>query len=221
MGEHGLRTTWNCCQTVKGREPGRRTGCGLGGAMDVFKRAKGIMLAPETEWPEIEQEPGTPAYLFTNYVVYLAAIPPIAGFVGGSIIGITVPPMGTFRVPLFAGLLGAVIAYVMSFLIVYAVAIIIDQLAPRFGGQKDFANALKLTVYCFTPYWVGGIFGLMAGTRFLAYVIALFGVYLLSIGLPRLMKPPPDRQVAYVVAAAACTIAIVGVITLIEVAFVT
>jgi cation transporter-like permease len=189
--------------------------------MDVFKRAKGIMLAPETEWPEIEQEPGTPAYLFTNYVVYLAAIPPIVGFVGGSIIGITVPPMGTFRVPLFAGLLGAVIAYVMSFVIVYAVAIIIDQLAPRFGGQKDFANALKLTVYCFTPYWVGGIFGLMAGTRFLAYVVALFGVYLLSIGLPRLMKPPPDKQVAYVVTAAACAIAIMGVITLIEVAFVT
>ena len=37
--------------------------------MDVFNRAKGIMLAPETEWPEIEKEPGTPAWLFTNYVV--------------------------------------------------------------------------------------------------------------------------------------------------------
>ncbi|MGZ3550454.1 MAG: Yip1 family protein, partial [Vulcanimicrobiaceae bacterium] len=65
------------------------------------------------------------------------------------------------------------------------------------------------------------IFGLVAGTRFLAYVIALFGVYLLSIGLPRLMKPPPEKNVGYVAAAAACAIAIVGVITLIEVAFVT
>ena len=60
--------------------------------MDVSKRVKGIMLAPETEWSEIEKEPGTPAWLFTNYVVYLAAIPPIAGFIGGSLIGITVPP---------------------------------------------------------------------------------------------------------------------------------
>jgi hypothetical protein len=189
--------------------------------MDVFKRVKGIMLTPETEWPAIELEPGTPAYLFSGYVVYLAAIPPIAGFIGSSIVGVTVAPMGTFRVPLFAGLLGAVIAYLLSFVIVYAVAIIIDQLAPRFGGQKDFANALRLTVYCFTPYWVAGIFQLVAGTRFLAYVIALFGVYLLSIGLPRLMKPPPDKKVGYVVAAAACAIVIVGVITLIEVAFVT
>ncbi len=189
--------------------------------MDVFKRVKGIMLAPETEWPQIEQEPGTPAYLFAGYVVYLAAIPPIAGFIGGSIVGVSVAPMGTFRVPLFAGLLGAVIAYLLSFVVVYMVAIIIDQLAPRFDAQKDFANALKLTVYCFTPYWAAGIFGLMAGARFLAYVMALFGVYLLSIGLPRLMKPSPEKNVGYVAAAAACAIAIVGVITLIEVAFVT
>jgi len=132
-----------------------------------------------------------------------------------------VPSIGTFRVPLFAGLLAAVIAYLLSFVIVYAVAIIIDQLAPSFGGRKDFANALKVAVYCFTPFWVGGIFGLMAGTRFLAFVIALFGVYLLSLGLPRLMKSPPDRTVGYVAAVAGCAIAIVGVITLIEVAFVT
>ncbi|HEY2136530.1 MAG TPA: Yip1 family protein [Xanthobacteraceae bacterium] len=189
--------------------------------MDVFKRVKGIMLAPELEWPAIEHEPGTPAYLFSGYVVYLAAIPPLAGFIGSSIIGVTVAPVGTFRVPLFAGLLGAVIEYVLSFVIVYAVAIIIDQFAPRFGGKKDFPNALKLTVYCFTPYWVGGVFQLMAGTRFLAYVVALFGVYLLSMGLPRLMKPPPDRSTAYVVVAAACAIAIVAVISLIENAFTT
>jgi len=189
--------------------------------MDVFNRAKGVMLAPETEWPEIEKEPGTPAFLFTNYVVWLAAIPPIAGFIGGSLIGITVPALGTFRVPLFAGLLSAVIAYLLNFVIVYAVAIIIDWLAPRFGGQKDFASALKVAVYCFTPYWVGGIFQLMAGTRFLTYVIGLFGVYLLSLGLPRLMKSLPDRTTGYVAAVAACAIVIVGAIMLIEVAFVT
>src|SRR5437879_4060261 len=95
-----------------------------GDAMDIVKRVKGILLTPETEWPEIEHEPGTPAFLFPNYVVYLAAIPPIAGFIGSSIIGVTVPAVGTIRVPLFAGLLGAVIAYVLSFVVVYAVAII-------------------------------------------------------------------------------------------------
>jgi Yip1-like protein len=189
--------------------------------MDMVKRVNGVMLTPELEWLAIEQEPGTPAYLFANYVVYLAAIPPIAAFIGGSIIGVTVPPLGTIRVPLFLGMLGAVIGYVLSFVIVYVVAIIIDQLAPRFGGLKDFGNALKLTVYCFTPYWVSGIFQLVAGLRFLAYVVALFGVYLLWTGLPRLMKVPPEKITGYTAAAALCAIVIVFVITVIEEALLT
>jgi len=184
--------------------------------MDFVKRVKGILLTPETEWPEIEQEPGTPAYLFPNYVVYLAAIPPIAGFIGGSIIGVMVPPIGIIRVPLFTGLLGAVIGYVLSFAIVYVVAIIIDQLAPRFGGLKDFSNALKVTVYSFTPYWIAGIFQLIAGLRFLSIVISFFGVYLLWLALPRLMKVPPEKAVAYVAVSAACAIVMVAVVRLIE-----
>jgi hypothetical protein len=183
--------------------------------MDIIGRVKGILLTPETEWVAIEPEPGTPAYLLANYVVYLAAIPPLAGFIGSSVIGVA-GPGGTYRVPLFAGLLGAVIAYVMSFAIVYLVAIIIDQLAPRFGGQKDFANALKATVYSFTPYWVMGVCQLIPGLRFVGYVVAFFGVYLLWLGLPRLMKVKPDSAVPYVAATAACAVAAVIAVTLLE-----
>ena len=188
--------------------------------MDLVQRVKGILFTPEAEWLAIEHEPGTPAFLFSNYVVYLAAIPPLAGFIGNAIVGVATPT-GTIRVPLFAGLLGAVIAYVLSFIIVYAVAIIIDQLAPRFGGVKDFPSALKVTVYSFTPYWIAGILHLVAGLRFVAVVVALFGIYLAWLGLPRLMRASADKAMTYVVAAAACAIAIVAATTLIEAAFLT
>ena len=188
--------------------------------MDIVGRVKGILLTPELEWKAIEHEPGTPAHLFPNYVVYLAAIPPLAGFIGSSIIGVAVPG-GTYRVPLFAGLLGAVMAYVLSFAVVYAVAIIIDQLAPRFGGEKDFPSALKVTVYAFTPYWVLGFFQLIGGLRFVGYVGALFGIYLLWLGLPRLMKAAPDKAVPYVAATAGCAIVALAIIALIEAVFLT
>jgi hypothetical protein len=183
--------------------------------MDVFGRVKAILFTPETEWPAIEQEPGTPAYLFSNYVVYLAAIPPLASFIGTSIIGVPVPSIGTVRVPLFAGLLSAVIAYVLSFAVVYVVAIIIDQLAPRFGGVKDFGNALRVTVYSFTPYWVGGVFSLFSAMRFVGTVVAFFGIYLMWLGLPRLMKVPPDKAFVYVAATVVCAVAIMFVVGLI------
>jgi len=189
--------------------------------MDIVSRVKGILVAPEAEWAAIEKEPGTPGYLFPNYVVYLAAIPPVAGFIGSAIIGVAVPAIGTVRVPLFIGLLGAVIGYVLSFLVVYVVAIIVDQLAPRFGGTKDFTSALKVTVYSFTPYWLGGIFDLMAGLRFVAFLAALYGLYLLWTGLPRLMRAPSDRAVAYVAATAGSAFAIMLVLGLILAALLT
>src|SRR5262249_30900248 len=152
------------------------------------------------------------AYLFANYMAYVAAIPPIAGFVGMSIIGVSIPSVGTFRVPLIAGLLAAVISYLLSFAIVYAIAIIVDQLAPRFGGQKDFGNALRVTVYSFTPYWVAGLCQLVPSLRFVGYVVAFFGVYLVWTGLPRLMKVPADKAIVYVVAAVVCAAVITFVI---------
>lgn len=184
--------------------------------MDLVSRVKRILVAPEAEWAVIEKEPGTPAHLFPSYVAYLAAIPPVAGFIGSTIIGVAVPGVGTIRTPLFAGLLGAVIAYLLSFAVVYAVAVLIDQLAPRFGGTKDFPNALKATVYSSTPYWLAGIFYVMAGLRFVASVAALYGIYLLWTGLPRLMRVPSDRTPAYVATAAAVAFAIMLVIGVIE-----
>jgi hypothetical protein len=184
--------------------------------MDLASRLKGILVAPEAEWALIEKEPGTPGYLFPTYVAYLAAIPPVAGFIGSAIIGVAVPGIGTIRVPLLAGLLGAVIAYLLTFAVIYAVALLIDQLAPRFGGTKGFPNALKATVYSLTPYWLAGIFYVMAGLRFVTYVAALYGIYLLWTGLPRLMRTPRDRAAAYVAAAAGGAFAVMLVIGVIE-----
>ena len=85
--------------------------------MNLVERVKAILLTPKTEWPVIEREPGDVKYLFTNYVAILAAIPAIAGFIGGSIIGFNVPTVGTIRLGIGAGILNAILTYVMAFVI--------------------------------------------------------------------------------------------------------
>jgi hypothetical protein len=52
-------------------------------------------------------------------------------------------------------------------------------------------------------------------------VAALFGIYLLWLGIPRLMKAPPDRAVPYVATTAACAIVALAMIALIEAVFLT
>src|SRR5262249_61132291 len=79
------------------------------------------------------------------------------------------------------------------------------RLAPRFGGEKTFANAVKLSVYSPTPLWLAGIFLLIPGLNFLL-ILGVYGVYLLWTGLPLLMRVPTDKALPYAVVVTACAL---------------
>lgn len=78
--------------------------------MNLTARAKNIIVSPDTEWPVIAAETTPARDLILGYVLPLAAIGAIAGFIGGSIVGMTMPYVGTYRVPIVSGLLGVVLA---------------------------------------------------------------------------------------------------------------
>jgi hypothetical protein len=166
----------------------------------LVERVKAILLTPQTEWPVIAREPGAASVLFTRYVAILALIPALAGFIGMSLVG--------SYVPFISGLISAVVSYVMTFVVVYVVALIVDALAPTFDAQKNFPNALKLTVYSFTPFWLAGIFLLVPGLSFLR-VLGLYGIYLAWVGLPPLMLAPRDKALAYAATAVVCAVILV------------
>jgi len=107
------------------------------------------------------------------------------------------------RAPIFDGLFGAIFGYVAAFASVLLLGLIIDLLAPLFGGRKDFASAFKLAVYSYTPVWLAGIFLLLPGLRFLA-LAGFYGVYVLALGVPRLMKPPEQKTPTYTAAIVVC-----------------
>ncbi len=183
--------------------------------MSLIDRVKNIILTPKTEWPVIDREPGDVPYIFTNYVAILAAIPAICGFIGMSIVGISLPGMGTIRMPVASGLLNAVVSYLLTFITVYVVALVVDALAPTFSSRKNFESALKVTAYSFTPFWVCGSFLLIPGLRFLT-ILGLYGLYLLWLGLPVLMKSPQEKSIGYTAAVVISAIVIVIVLGLIQ-----
>src|SRR5206468_12027623 len=106
-------------------------------SMDLVARAKNICLTPATEWPVIAQEPTPPATLITQYVVPLAAVGAVAGFIGGSLIGMSTGFFGTIRTPIIAGVTLAVFSFVMAIIGCFIVAFIVNALAPSFGGEKN------------------------------------------------------------------------------------
>jgi Yip1-like protein len=166
--------------------------------MNLVDRVKGILLSPKAEWQVIDAEPSTPAELYTGYIMPLAAIGPVAQLIGYSAFGISVPVMGTYRVPIGSAITHALVTYVPNLVATYVLALIIDALAPAFNGQRSRIQALKLAAYSSTATWIAGIFLLLPGLRLLV-ILGLYSLYLLYLGLPVLMKSPGDKAVTYTV----------------------
>lgn len=173
--------------------------------MNLVQRVQDILLKPKSTWPVIDLEPTDVASVYKNYVMILAAIPAIAGFIGMSIVGFGGFGV-TLRVPILSGLVSAIVGYVLSLLMVFVVALIVDALAPTFGGIKNQIAAVKLVGYASTAGFVGGIFSLLPSLSILGALAGLYGIYLMYLGLPVLMKCPPERAIAYTAVTAICAI---------------
>lgn len=176
--------------------------------MGLVDRVKNILLTPKTEWPVIAGEQSSTGDLMGGYVAPLAGISVLCGFVGSSVIGMSLPLVGTYRTPILAGIGVAVFSFVMAFVGIFILSLIIDALAPTFGGEKSPGQAMKVAVYSYTPAWIAGILGIIPALGLIGVIIALYGLYLLYLGLPRLMKNPAEKSIGYTAVVVICAIVI-------------
>jgi len=171
--------------------------------MNAVARVKAILIDPAAAWRGFEKDIGDPAYLLSRYVAVLALIPALSSFVGATLIGVVAPSGTILRTDLIGGLFDAIFSYATSCAIVVLLGLIIDLLAPRFGGRRNFEDAFKLAVYSFTPLWLAGIFLLLPGLRFLL-LTGVYGIYLFWLGAPRLAKVPEQQAANFTLVIVIC-----------------
>ena len=94
----------------------------------LIARVKNILLTPKTEWPVIAGETETVQSLYLNYILVLAAIPAIIGFIKTSIIGSGAFGI-TVRASIGAGITHMIIQYALTLVMLFVMALIIDALA--------------------------------------------------------------------------------------------
>jgi hypothetical protein len=176
--------------------------------MNLVDRAKQICVTPKSEWAVIAGEQDSNQQVISGYVIPLAGVSALAAFVGGSLVGRTLPFIGTFRVPIVTGLVGAVLSVVMAVVGVMIVGAIANALAPRFGAVPDSAKAFKVAAYSFTPAWVAGVLQILPALGALAILGGLYGIYLLYLGLQRVMQSPSDRAAGYTALVVVCAIVV-------------
>ena len=99
---------------------------------------------------------------------------------------------------------------------VVIVSLIVNALAPTFGGRKDARRALQVTAYSFTPAWVAAALMILPALDVIASLLGLYGLFLLYTGLPVLMQSTRDRTLGYTVVIVICTVAITVAIAVVS-----
>ena len=154
---------------------------------NLIGRAKSILLTPRAEWQVIAAETDTIRGIYTGYIMILAAIPAVKLLLSSRFLGVSILPI-------------VITTYVLSLAGTFLVALIVDALAPTFGGQKDRVQALKVVAYAYTAAWVAAIIGIVPGLGLLSALAGLiYGLYLLYLGLPFTMKCPAEKSLGYTV----------------------
>lgn len=167
------------------------------GASNLVQRAKDILLQPAATWEKIDTEQATVGGLYTSYVIPLALIPAVCGLIGAVVFGFG--GLGFhFRPPIQWALAAHVTGFAITLAGVYVLALIIDGLAPSFGGERNQIQAFKVAAYSGTASWLAGVFQILPALSILG-IVGLYSLYLLYKGLPKLMKAPEEKALSYTV----------------------
>ncbi len=168
--------------------------------MQLKERVRNILLKPKHEWEVIAGEDTGIGALYRGYIVPLAAIGPVALLLRFSFMGAGTSGGGSFQSSSLPGLGPAVLAFALNMAAVFVVALLVDVLAPVFGGRKNPVQALKVAAYASTPGWIASVFVLIPILTVLALAAGLYGLYLLYLGLPPVMGAPRERALSYTIA---------------------
>lgn len=170
----------------------------------LVERVKGIILKPAEEWPKIAAEPHGIPDILKGYVLPLAAIAPVAAFLGGQIFGYGA--FGFSYRPSLAGSLGtAVVSFALTIVGLFVLAFIADFLAPKFDGVSNRLQAFKLVAYGATAAWVAGLFGLIPALGFFA-ILGLYSIYLFYTGATPLLHVPEEKRAGFTAVTFLCAI---------------
>ena len=193
---------------LQSRKPGEET------TMDfdaILGRVQRLLLSPASEWDAIAGEDASVQPIYMNYVGPLIVVSALAAAIGISVVGMNVG-FGTFRMPAGAALGQAILQVLLGMAGVYITGLVINALAPQFGGTQDAGQAFKVAAYSPTASWVAGIVMILPQLGIVALIGSLYSLYLLYIGLPKLMKPAEDKAMIYTIAVVVVMIVIYFVI---------
>jgi len=167
----------------------------------AFRQAFILMILPSHEWRIIRDTPVTINMLLYNYVLPIIVFSSIGKTIG-SIFSIQ-SYWGFSWFMLLFPLYNFFSWILISYLVIFFSAILLDRLAPGFGAQHNLINSYKLVVYAYTPLLVITFFVYLHPILRLLiplgmYVFGAYTLYILWYGVHELYDIPLEKRIGFI-----------------------
>jgi hypothetical protein len=173
----------------------------------LVSRLKQLVSSPKTEWAVMAAEPTTIANLYAGYVAPLALLTALMGLLRMPMDGIDRAVGAGHHMPILSGLAFVLMLFASAVFGVSVVGIIINVLAPTFSGRRDLRQALKAAAFSLMPASLSSVLALAPIPATVPLLIAgIYGIYLLYLGLPALMRSPRKKAFGYAASVVVCTV---------------
>jgi len=164
--------------------------------MAMLSHLIGIFVNPKVEWEKIRDEQCSIGACFFSYVLLLAAIPPVSGYIGTTVFGWEIGAREAVKLSTDSALLIAIIFYLVMLVGVFTMGAMIHWMGQTYGAVQPLSRCITLAAFTATPLFLVGFVELLP-ILWLNFVVGLpalaYSVYLLYTGVPVMMEVSQDR----------------------------
>lgn len=162
----------------------------------VLDHVWGLFAHPKEEWKDIRDQQCSVTRCYCSHVLFLAAIPAVAGLIGTSQVGWSVAGDAPVKLEFNSALQISIVFYFAMLATVFAVGKMVHWMGQTYGAEQTLPQCIALAAYTATPLFLIGVM-LFYPVPWLIFLIGIFAlsytVYLLYLGLPVMMEVDEDK----------------------------
>jgi len=162
----------------------------------VLDHVWGLFAHPKEEWKDIRDQHCSVTRCYCSHVLFLAAIPAVAGLIGTSQVGWSVAGDTPVKLEFNSALRISIMFYFAMLATVFAVGKMVHWMGQTYGAEQTLPQCIALAAYTATPLFLVGVM-LFYPIPWLIFLVGIFAlsytVYLLYLGLPVMMGVDQDK----------------------------
>ena len=162
----------------------------------LLKHLPGLFINPLEEWQEIRRSTVSTQTIYTSLVLLLAAIPPVCGYVGTTMVGWSVGDGPIIKLTTGSAIKISIAFYLAILIAVYAIGRMIHWMGDTYGFTRERARCIELAAFAAAPLMLVGVF-LLFSKLWVIYLLGLpaliYSVYLLYTGVPILLDITKEK----------------------------